>query len=114
MTNNPDKLLLKNGEPLSLITIDGVKDWLAKGIRFHCDYDLIGFTQDGKPRYRCIYVLPDADKPFVLVTTRIGKHGPEVRLFNIWPGLFKHHHEFGDGRMICFDGSFGLALAQVD
>lgn len=112
MPDTAKDLLSFNGDSLSLITIDGVKDWIAKGTLFQCIYDLVGFTEDGKPRYRCIYVLADSSESFVLVTTRVGKHGAEVRLFNIWPGLFKHHHEFGDGRSLCFDGEFDLSLAQ--
>ena len=105
--------LTKYGEKnLSLITIDGVKDLIAGGVSFQCHYDLAGFTEDSKPRYRCIYMPSDDLDWFVLVATRVGKHGPDVRLFNIWPGLFKHHHAFGDGRSLCFDGRFGLSLVQ--
>lgn len=110
MPDTVKDLLSLNGESLSLITIEGVKVWIAKGVKYQCIYDLVGFTEDGKPRYRCIYLLVNSSEPFVLVTTRVGKHGAEVRLFNIWPGLFKHHHEFGDGRNLCFDGKFGLIL----
>lgn len=45
-----------------------------------------------------------------IVTTRVGQHGADVRLFNIWPRLFRHHNEFGDGRRLCFDREFGLTL----
>ena len=44
----------------------------------------------------------------ILVSTRFGPYGPEPRLFNIWPGLFKHHHEFGDGRTLCFDSDYSI------
>ena len=107
--------LTKYGERnLSLITIDGVKDLTARGVSFQCNYDLAGFTEDGKPQYRCIYMPSDDPNWFVLVATRVGKHGPDVRLFNIWPGLFKHHHEFGDGRSLCFNGKFGLNLVEEE
>ncbi len=39
-----------------LITIDGVKDLQERGIAFRCRYELVGFTNDGKPRYQCIYL----------------------------------------------------------
>ena len=110
MTATGHDLLSYRGKILSLITIDGVKDWIAKGIGFQCSYDLVGYTADRKPRYRCIYVLNESSEAFVLVTTRVGKHGADVRLFNIWPGLFRHHDEFGDGRRLCFDREFGLTL----
>ena len=32
-----------------LITIDGVKDLSEKGIAFRCRYELVGFTDDGRP-----------------------------------------------------------------
>ena len=79
-----------------LITIDGVKDLIGSGVDFRCRYELVEFTDDGKPRYQCV------------VSTRFGPYGPEPRLFNIWPGLFKHHHEFGDGRPLCFDREFAI------
>ena len=96
------------GEVLSLVTIEGVKSWMSKGTPYRCVYEPVEFTGDGKPRYRCIYLKGESAKPFVLVTTRVGEQGAEVRLFNIWPGLFKHHHEFGDGRKLCFDREFSL------
>ena len=33
-----------------LITIDGVKDLQEEDIAFRCRYELVGFTDDGKPR----------------------------------------------------------------
>ena len=92
-----------------LITIDGVKDLIGSGVDFRCRYELVGFTDDGKPRYQCVY-LREGEPEAVLVSTRFGPFGPEARLFNIWPGLFKHHHEFGDGRDLCFDGEYNIAF----
>ena len=92
-----------------LITIDGVKDLIGSGVDFRCRYELVGFTDDGKPRYQCVY-LREGEPEAVLVSTRFGPYGPEARLFNIWPGLFKHHHEFGDGRALCFDGEYSIAF----
>ena len=53
-----------------LITIDGVKDLSEKGIAFRCRYELVGFTDDGKPRYQCIY-LREGEPEAILVSTRI-------------------------------------------
>jgi len=92
-----------------LITIDGVKDLIGSGVDFRCRYELVGFTDDGKPRYQCVY-LRKGEPEAVLVSTRFGPYGPEARLFNIWPGLFKHHHEFGDGRPLTFDGEYNIAF----
>lgn len=92
-----------------LITIDGVKDLMRSGVAFRCRYELVGFTDDGKPRYQCVY-LREGEPEAILVSTRFGPYGPEARLFNIWPGLFRHHHEFGDGRALAFDGDYNIAF----
>ena len=36
---------------LSLITLDGVKDLIARGVEFTCRYELVGGTGDGKPLF---------------------------------------------------------------
>ncbi|GFE67280.1 hypothetical protein [Litoreibacter roseus] len=92
-----------------LITIDGVKDLIASERAFRCRYERVGVTDDGKPRYQCVY-LCEGEPESVLVSTRFGPHGPEARLFNIWPGLFKHHREFGDGRPLCFDRDYDITF----
>ncbi|WP_420006558.1 hypothetical protein [Arenibacterium sp. LLYu02] len=94
-----------------LVTIDGVKELLEEGVAFQCRYELVGFTDDGKPRYQCIY-LREGEPEAILVSTRVGKLGPEPRYFNIWPGLFKHHHEFGDGRDLRFGPDYSLTLEE--
>ena len=81
---------------LSLITIDGVKDLIARKVPFTCRYELVGGTGDGKPRYQCIYTV--GDEELVLVVAKVQKHGPEVRKFALWPGLVNHHVAYGDGR----------------
>lgn len=92
-----------------LITIDGVKDLIGSGVDFRCRYELVGFTDDGKPRYQCVY-LREGEPEAVLVSTRFGPYGPDARLFNIWPGLFKHHHEFGDGHDLLFDRDYNIVF----
>ena len=92
-----------------LITIDGVKDLIGSGVDFRCRYELVEFTDDGKPRYQCVY-LRAGEPEAILVSTRFGPYGPEPRLFNIWPGLFKHHREFGDGRALCFDIDYAITF----
>lgn len=92
-----------------LITIDGVKDLIQSDVEFRCRYELVEFTDDGKPRYQCVY-LRESEPEAVLVSTRFGPHGPDARLFNIWPGLFKHHLEFGDGRDLRFGADYAITL----
>lgn len=86
---------------LSLITLDGVKDLIAKKAAFTCRYELIEVTGDGKPRYQCIYSV--GDEELVLVAAKVQKHGPEVRRFAIWPGLVNHHNAYGDGSAVSID-----------
>ena len=86
---------------LSLITLDGVKDLVAREADFTCRYELVEVTGDGKPRYQCIYSV--GDEELVLVATKVQKHGPEVRKFAIWPGLVNHHNAFGDGAPMSID-----------
>ena len=74
---------------LSLITLDGVKDLIARKVEFTCRYELVGGTGDGKPLYQCIY--------------SVQKHGPKVRHFALWPGLVNHHTSYGDGRPVSLD-----------
>ncbi len=86
-----------------LITIKGVKALMAEGSRFQCRYDLVELN-DGKPRYQCIYLVDGRES--ILISDRVSEHGIEARLFNIWPGLFKHHFEFGDGTDLAFGKDF--------
>ena len=90
-----------------LITIDGVKELQTRRVAYRCRYELVGFTEDGKPRYQCIY-LRAGEPEAILVSTRITPYGPEPRYFNIWPGLFKHHLELGDGRDLRFSADYSI------
>lgn len=86
---------------LSLITLDGVKDLIARDVAFRCRYELVGGTGDGKPRYQCIYSV--GDEELVLVVSKVRKHGPEIKLFALWPGLVNHHVAYGDGQPVRLD-----------
>lgn len=86
---------------LSLITLDGVKDLIARKVEFTCRYELVGGTGDGKPLYQCIYRV--GDEELILVAAKVQRHGPKVREFAIWPGLVNHHVAFGDGRPVHID-----------
>ena len=86
---------------LSLITLDGVKDLIARQAAFSCRYELVGGTGDGKPLYQCIYEV--GDEELLLVAAKVQKHGPKVRHFALWPGLVNHHVAFGDGRPVVID-----------
>lgn len=86
---------------LSLITLDGVKDLIARDADFTCRYELVGGTGDGKPLYQCVYSVGDED--LLLVASKVQKHGPKVRHFAVWPGLVNHHIAYGDGRPVSLD-----------
>jgi len=90
---------------LSLITLDGVKDLIARKVAFSCRYELVEATNDGKPRYQCIYSV--GDEQLILVAAKVQKHGPEVRRFAIWPGLVNHHTLYGDGEPVSIDLDIG-------
>ena len=86
----------------TLITLDGVKDLIAKNVNFECRYELIGHAPNGIPRYSCIYKFEGEEA--ILVLSRLGnKGGPKTREFNLWPGLFKHHEDFGGDTLLQID-----------
>lgn len=93
-----------------LITIKGVKALMTDGPRFQCRYDMVELI-DGKPRYQCIYLV--GDKESILISDRVSENGVEPRLFNVWPGLFKHHFEFGDGTNLSFDRDFIITTGEL-
>lgn len=83
------------------ITLDVVKEWIRDGIAFSCRYDLVGATGDGKPRYRCVYTVGEEES--LLVAAKVGRDGPTVREFALWPGLVNHHTAYGDGHPVSLD-----------
>ena len=93
-----------------LITIKGVRALMSEGVAFQCRYDLIELT-NGKPRYQCIYLV--GGKESILISDRVSENGVEPRLFNLWPGLFKHHFEFGDGTDLTFDRHLIITTGEL-
>lgn len=106
----PPELALLNGEPLGILTIKGLQSWIDDDIDFSSQYDQFGFTVDGRPRYRCIYLRDATKTHYILVDQGPTENAFNVRLLHIWPGLFRHHQEFGDGRKLCFDRDYRLTL----
>jgi hypothetical protein len=90
----------------TLITLDGVKDLLTRRVAFDCRYDFLGVASDGIPKYHCIYLYDGQEA--MLVLSRLGKLGPAAREFNLWPGLFKHHKEFGGGSALCINNDWEI------
>lgn len=88
----------------TLITLDGVKELIADNVNFECRYELIGHAPNGIPRYSCIYLFDE--KEAILVLSRLGNTGgPKTREFNLWPGLFKHHEDFGSKTLLQVDAT---------
>jgi hypothetical protein len=59
---------------------------------------------NGKPRYQCIYIVEGKER--ILIGSLTTERGVEPRYFTFWPGLFRHHHEFGDGSDITVGEDF--------
>lgn len=86
-----------------LITIYGVRALLKSKQQFQCRYDLVELS-NGKPSYQCIYLFDD--KEHILIGSQVRETGVEPRYFAFWPGLFRHHHEYGDGSDLTVDKDF--------
>lgn len=82
-----------------LLTLEDVRDLISQGTPFDVRYDLIRSGDDAQPRYQCSYVVQEGAETvhYTLVRYKPGVHGPEPRVFSLWPGLVRHHREFGDG-----------------
>lgn len=91
-----------------LLTIEDVRDSISEGTPFDVRYELVRSGDDAQPRYRCIYVVTEDDETvhYTLVGYKPGLHGAEPRTFSIWPGLVRHHREYG--------GDTDLRLSVVD
>jgi hypothetical protein len=83
----------------TLVTLDGVRSLFKRRVLFKCRYEFVGFAPDGMAKYTCIYVHENEEA--ILVLSKLGEKGPAAREFKLWPGLFNHHSEFGDGSVIC-------------
>lgn len=93
-----------------LITITGVKALLKSKTEFRCRYDLVDLT-DGTPSYNCVYLFDN--KEHILTISRVTEEGLAARSFKLWPGLFKHHFEFGDGTNLGFEKDFTIHTGEI-
>ena len=94
----------------SLITLDGVRDLISRGIAFGVQYERADDDDSIPPKYRCIYLVED--EAFVLVTTRLGPSGPKPREIALWPTLFKHHREYGGGGRLCIGADWSIEVGE--
>lgn len=96
-----------------IISVDLVRELQARGIEFRCRYDLLDYDRTDTPRYLCVYLLENGSEE-TLITTRVGKGGGKNRRFSLWPGLFKHHEEYGDGSHLIVHPDYRISTVRVD
>jgi hypothetical protein len=94
-----------------LITVEGVRERMVKNQTFTCRYDLVGFANDGRPRYICVYLFEG--KEHILISSKVTAAGIKPKILAVWPGLFKHHFEFGDGTKICFSSDYTITTGKT-
>ncbi len=99
----------------NLIFIRHVKGLIAREAKFQTRYDLVGFAVNGTPQYTCNYIYRDEnglllDEP--LGSERQSRRGQERRRLGLWPGLLKHHFEWGDGSAITIDSNFIITCGE--
>lgn len=87
----------------SLVTVAGVNSWKAKHQAFQVRYDLVKLgVRSGAPSYNCVYLVDGQE--FVLVATNAKPTGfIEDRKISLWPGVHRHHDQYGDGTMLVVD-----------
>lgn len=108
-----------NKRQYTVVTIEMVRGLKEDQVPFTCRYEFIGLASLGRPKYHCIYSSPSYVG--ALCKSKISRAGAEPREFDLWPGLIKHHQEFGDGRILCVKSDYtiesitpeGLEAAQA-
>lgn len=90
----------------TVVTIDMVRGLKEDRVPFTCRYEFIGLASLGRPKYHCIYTSPTYVG--ALCKSKISRAGAVAREFDLWPGLFNHHREFGDGRILCIKPDYTI------
>ena len=82
-----------------LILVEDVRDLISQGTPFRVRYDLVGNGRDGQPRYQCVYLVEEDGETvhYTLIRRQPGPYGVQPREFNLYPGLVRHHRDYGDG-----------------
>lgn len=96
-----------------VISIDGVMKLKKENATFQCRYEFHDFGRSNSPRYTCTYILPNGSEE-VLISMRFAEGGVQERLFALWPGLFKHHRQYGDGSQIVLHDDNRISTVTVD
>lgn len=87
----------------ALVTVAGVNSWKTAGQCFQVRYDLVKLgVKSAAPAYNCVYIVDGRE--YVLVATNARPSGfIEERKLGLWPGVFKHHDQYGDGTVLVLD-----------
>ncbi|MCF6433161.1 MULTISPECIES: hypothetical protein [unclassified Leisingera] len=96
-----------------VISINDVAKLLKENAKFHCRYDYYDLGRSNSPRYTCTYILEDGAEE-ALISVRYAGGGVNKRLFSLWPGLYKHHREYGDGSELVVHEDDTISTIKVD
>ena len=76
------------------ITATEVRRLKDLGEPFRVRYETLPWTD--RPTFLAVYTLADgAERAFV--TTRVSHRGIKPKVLALWPGVWSHHREYGDG-----------------
>ena len=104
---------MENKRAAGVISIDGVAKLQKANARFHCRYNYHDLGRSNSPQYTCTYILPNGAEE-ALISMRFAEGGVRERLFALWPGLFKHHRQYGDGSHIIVHDDNRISTIEVD
>lgn len=97
-----------------VISIYDVAKLLKENAKFHCRYDYYDLGRSNSPRYTCTYIREDGSEAVLISVRYAGGGGVNKRLFSLWPGLYKHHREYGDGSEIVVHEDNTISTIKVD
>ena len=86
----------------SLITLESVRELVAKKIDYKFRYELVGITEKGVRKYIAIYNIPHRREDHVFISSNWTSSGPTAKIFAL-PSLVKHHEKFGRGLKLSID-----------
>ncbi len=87
---------LKHQRSISLITLEGLRDFVKSKTPFEYEFVLVGFSAaSGVPQYQMLVYAKD--EKYILVVSKVDKAGPKIRLLLLYPAITSIHQEFGKG-----------------
>ena len=88
----------KRQKNISLITLQGLRDFVKSKIPFEYEFVLVGFTARGIPRYQAFVCAKD--EKYILVVSRVDVFGAKIKLLNLDTGAVKFNQEFGSSKLL--------------